>query len=175
MLGRSATRWFKELSVEFLINTVEYESVMVKMKTVGVLGVLLLSVSFAHAATKTTVMSEEKLAQCYKQAQNLPARLNDCLTQELSMVKKEHKDVTERVFLIAKALDKKKGNKSVTDSHMKANQSFENYVDRECNVMKVMNSGDKLDQSNEDLSCEINLYRMRVDMLENRYLSAEKE
>lgn len=78
-------------------------------------------------------------------------------------------------FLIAKALDKKKGNKSVTDSHMKANQSFENYVDRECNVMKVMNPGDKLDQSNEDLSCEINLYRMRVDMLENRYLSAEKE
>ena len=148
---------------------------MVKMKTVGVLGVLLLSVSFAHAATKTTVMSEEKLAQCYKQAQNLPTRLNDCLTQELSMVKKEHKDVTERVFLIAKALDKKKGNKSVTDSHMKANQSFENYVDRECNVMKVMNSGDKLDQSNEDLSCEINLYRMRVDMLENRYLSAEIE
>lgn len=41
--------------------------------------------------------------------------------------------------------------------------------------MKVMNSGDKLDQSNEDLSCEINLYRMRVDMLENRYLSAEIE
>lgn len=78
-----------------------------------------MSVSFAHAATKTTVMSEEKLAQCYKQAQNLPARLNDCLTQELSMVKKEHKDVTERVFLIAKALDKKKGNKSVTDSHMR--------------------------------------------------------
>lgn len=82
---------------------------MMKMKTAGVLGALLMGVSFAQAAVKTTVMTEEKLAQCYKQAQNLPARLNDCLTQELSMVKKEHKDVTERVFFDCQGARQEKG------------------------------------------------------------------
>ncbi len=124
----------------------------------------------AYAADAT----EQSLATCYKQAQNSPEKLTRCLNQEHDFIKKEYKDVTERVFLLAKAFDKKKNSRGTTDLHLKSNQAFESYVERECSVMERLNEGDRTDQKNEELSCEINLYRMRIDMLENRFLSAAK-
>lgn len=149
---------------------------MIKMTMVGLVGALLVGTTALQAAPTSTKITEENLAQCYKQAQNSPDRVSDCLEKELDMVKKEHKDVTERVYLIAKGIDKKKGGRAtLANMNLKVNQTFENYVDTECDVMQRMNDGDKVELKNEGLSCQINLYRMRVDMLENRYLSADKE
>ncbi len=136
----------------------------------GLSAALLASASVVLAADAT----EEGLAACYKQAQNSPERLTGCLEKELDYVKKEHKDVVERIYLLAKGMDTKKGVRGTTDQILKTNSAFLDYVERECAVMQRMNDGDAVDKKNDALSCEVNLYRMRVDMLENRYLSAAK-
>ena len=46
---------------------------------------------------------------------------------------------------------------------------------RECDFVKNTTKGSSTQENNAALACRINLYRMRTDMLENRYLSSAKQ
>ena len=58
---------------------------------------------------------------------------------------------------------------------MRANQAFDNFIKRECDFVKNTTKGSSTQENNAALACRINLYRMRTDMLENRYLSSAKQ
>ena len=50
-----------------------------------------------------------------------------------------------------------------------------NFIKRECDFVKNTTKGSSTQENNAALACRINLYRMRTDMLENRYLSSAKQ
>lgn len=137
-------------------------------------GLIAVVLGTTMSATWAAEDSVQVLAACYRQAQNSPDKLSNCLTREFDMLKKEYKDVTDRIFVLAKSKDKNKGKRGLTASQQKTNNAFESYVESECNFMSDMNTADKLSQRNEELSCRVNLYRMRIDLLENHFLSASK-
>lgn len=117
----------------------------------------------------------DEINACYRGAGDDRDRINACLTKELEAITSEYKDVTERVAVIAKSWDKPNRNRVRWDKLMRANQSFNSYLKRECDFIESTTKGAKIVEKNAELACKINLYRMRVDFLENRYLSAEKQ
>ncbi len=112
---------------------------------------------------------------CYQQAGDDLVKLGACLQKEFDAVQAEHKNAVERVTVVAKAWDKPNRNRNRWDRLMRANQAFENYVRRECDFVENTTKGSRQAEKNAEQACRINLYRMRTDMLENRYLSAEKK
>ena len=56
-----------------------------------------------------------------------------------------------------------------------AHEGFDNFIKRECDFVKNTTKGSSTQENNAALACRINLYRMRTDMLENRYLSSAKQ
>lgn len=119
--------------------------------------------------------SLDEINACYRDAGEDRDRINRCLDKEFDLVVAEHKDVTERVAVVAKSWDKPNRNRKRWDKLMRANQSFKTYVSRECDFIENTTKGARIVEKNAELACKINLYRMRVDFLENRFLSAEKE
>lgn len=124
-------------------------------------------------AAGSGVLSE--ITTCYQKAGENMEQINHCLNEEYEAVVAEYKDVTERVAVIAKSWDKPNRNRVRWDKLMKANQAFKGYVGRECDFVENTTRGARILEKNAEMACKINLYRMRVDFLENRYLSAEKE
>lgn len=112
---------------------------------------------------------------CYQKASDDIEKINACLEKELKYIEAEHKDAVERVTVIAKSWDKPNRNRVRWDKQMKANQAFESYVKRECDFIKNTTKGNRIMEENAQLACRINLYRMRTDMLENRFLSSSRE
>lgn len=112
---------------------------------------------------------------CYQRAGDDEEKLQVCLTQEFNAVKAEYKDTSERVTVVAKAWDKPNRNRVRWDKLMRANQSFDSYVKRECEFVRSTTRGSQTVEKNASLACQINLYRMRTDLLENRYLSTAKQ
>ena len=112
---------------------------------------------------------------CYQDAGEDPEKISACLDKELKLVQAEHKDVTERVTVIAKAWDKPNCNRVRWEKLMRSNQAFDNYMKRECDFVKSTTKGNARHETNAQLACRINLYRMRTDMLENRFLSSARE
>lgn len=121
--------------------------------------------------------AEENLAACYRQAQNSVTKTTSCLNQELSLLKKEYSDTVSRVSTEATRAEKKQklSKQKLVKAFLKTNKTFESYVSQECDFIKSMANSDSSSVKNESLACQINLYRMRIDMLENRYLSSVKQ
>ena len=119
--------------------------------------------------------SLDEINACYRDAGEDRDRIHRCLDKEFDALVAEHKDVTERVAVIAKSWDKPHRNRVRWDKLMRSNQSFKTYVSRECDFIENTTKGARIVEKNAELACKINLYRMRVDFLENRFLSAEKE
>ena len=89
-------------------------------------------------------------------------------------VKSEHKDATERVAAMAKAADKEKGVRTRWTKFIQAGQSFDTFVTRECAYFGMTTKGNRVAEKNGELACRINYYRMRTNVLKNRFLSAAK-
>ena len=55
-----------------------------------------------------------------------------------------------------------------------AGQSFDTFVTRECAYFGMTTKGNRVAEKNGELACRINYYRMRTNVLKNRFLSAAK-
>lgn len=119
-------------------------------------------------------MGIAEVSACYVKAGDDVLKINACLKNELTVVKAEHKDVSERVTVIAKRMDRQHGNRTLWNKFMRANSGFNSYLKRECDFVGRTTRGNANVEKNAELACQINLYRMRIDMLENHYLSASK-
>ena len=80
----------------------------------------------------------------------------------------------ERVAVIAKRWDKKTNSRQRWNKLIQAGQSFDAFVRRECEFVRMTTKGNQVKEKNAELACRINYYRMRTDVLETRYLAAEK-
>ena len=129
------------------------------------LALSLLGMSALLALSPVTASEMVGINMCYQKAGE----------KELKYIQAEHKDAVERVTVIAKSWDKPNHNRVRWDKQMKANQAFESYVKRECDFIKNTTKGRRTQEVNAQLACRINLYRMRTDMLENRFLSSARE
>ena len=133
--------------------------------------VLSLAVSVSAYAASPMV----EVNMCYQKAGDDVVKVGACLEQENKRVQAEYKDAVERVTVVAKAWDKPNRNRIRWDKLMRANQAFDSFVKRECDFVKNTTKGSRVLENNAALACKINLYRMRTDMLENRYLSSVKQ
>ena len=108
----------------------------------------------------------DDLAACYRNAKDV-TQTKACLEKEWKAVQAEHKEAVERVASLAKAWDKPYKTRRAT-------QNFETWARRECEFVKMTTKGDRTTEQAAELACRINLYRVRIDMLENHYLSSQK-
>lgn len=127
----------------------------------------------AEAAAPAKDPTAEDVRACYERAdeKNLDA-VQDCLEMELKVVQAEHRDATERVASMAKALDKPTGTRTRWNKFIQSGQSFDAFVRRECEFVRMTTKGSKTAERNGELACRINYYRLHADILENRFLSA---
>lgn len=127
----------------------------------------------AGAAQKKAVPTYEEIAACYEKdgTMNNPDRFGECLEKELAFVMAEHQDASERVAAIAKAKDKAQGVRTRWNLIVQAGQRFDSFVKRECDFAGIMTKGNRRAEQNGELACRINYYRMRTNVLENRYLA----
>ncbi len=139
------------------------------------LALSLLGMSALLALSPVSASEMVGINMCYQKAGDDLEKINACLEKELKYIQAEHKDAVERVTVIAKSWDKPNHNRVRWDKQMKANQAFESYVKRECDFIKNTTKGRRTQEANAQLACRINLYRMRTDMLENRFLSSARE
>lgn len=110
----------------------------------------------------------DTIGECYRKAVT-KAQIEECLSFEHKSVKKSYDAVVERVLAEARSIDRaQKTNKLVANNFMKSNAAFKQYVDDECSFIGT--SYGKRGQSAE-LSCRINLLRVRAAALEGRYVS----
>ena len=133
----------------------------------------------ALAASPAPIPTWDEVQACYEKAQSQdsktdPDRLAPCLEKELALVKSEHKDTTERVAAMAKAADKAQGVRTRWTKFIQAGQSFDTFVTRECAYFGMVTKGNRRAEKNGELACRINYYRMRTNVLKNRFLSAAK-
>lgn len=133
----------------------------------------LLLASAVQAAAPAKDPTVEDVRACYEKAGGKdPQAVQDCLELELKVVQAEHRDATERVASMAKALDKPTGTRTRWNAFIQAGQRFDSFVQRECHFVSLTMKGGKTAQRNAELACRINYYRLRADILENRFLSA---
>lgn len=144
---------------------------MRKIKMITVLAAAL-AAGWAAAAEPTY----ESVQACHEKAQASkdPNQVAACLADELKIVQAEHKDAVERVAVIAKRWDKKTNSRQRWNKLIQAGQSFDAFVRRECEFVRMTTKGNQVKEKNAELACRINYYRMRTDVLETRYLAAEK-
>ena len=75
---------------------------------------------------------------------------------------------------MAKAWDKPYKTRDRWNRFIRASQNFETWARRECEFVKMTTKGNRTTEQAAELACRINLYRVRIDMLENHYLSSQK-
>lgn len=112
---------------------------------------------------------------CYQKAGDDAVKIGACLEQESKLVQAEYKDAVERVTVVAKAWDKPQSKQDALGQAHEGQSAFDNFIKRECDFVKNTTKGSSTQENNAALACRINLYRMRTDMLENRYLSSAKQ
>lgn len=115
----------------------------------------------------------EDLEACYRDAKDATQHLA-CLQKEWKAVEAEHKEAVERVASLAKAWDRPTRTRDRWNRFIKATQSFESWTKRECEFVRMTTKGNRTAEQSGELACKINLYRIRIDMLENHYLSNQK-
>lgn len=116
---------------------------------------------------------DSSAASCYARAKD-DYQQNECLQREYKAVQDEHKDVMERVIGIAKAWDKPYKSRQRWNKIIRAQQSFDAFVKRECDFVKYTTKGSNMKEKNAELACRINYLRIHINVLENHYLAAEK-
>ena len=112
-------------------------------------------------------------AACYRNAKDV-TQTKACLEKEWKAVQAEHKEAVERVASLAKAWDKPYKTRDRWNRFIRASQNFETWARRECEFVKMTTKGNRTTEQAAELACRINLYRVRIDMLENHYLSSQK-
>lgn len=115
----------------------------------------------------------DDLAACYRNAKDV-TQTKACLEKEWKAVQAEHKEAVERVASLAKAWDKPYKTRDRWNRFIRASQNFETWARRECEFVKMTTKGNRTTEQAAELACRINLYRVRIDMLENHYLSSQK-
>lgn len=133
----------------------------------------------ALAAKTPPVPTMQEVQVCYEKAHAegaspSPDAMAPCLEKELAFVKSEHKDATERVAAMAKAADKEQGVRTRWTKFIQAGQSFDTFVTRECAYFGMTTRGNRRAEKNGELACRINYYRMRTNVLKNRFLSGAR-
>lgn len=134
---------------------------------------LLFALSSEVAVAASAVPTSDQVAACYQKAEDDQQR-HACLELEMKLVEAEHKRAVERVSTVAKAWDKPQRTKLRWEKLIRANQSFDAFVRRECDFVRYTTKGSRTKEQNAELACRINYYRMHVDVLENRYLPEAK-
>ena len=144
---------------------------MRKIKMIAVLAAAL-AAGWAAAAEPTY----ESVQACHEKAQASkdPNQVAVCLADELKIVQAEHKDAVERVAVIAKRWDKKTNSRQRWNKLIQAGQSFDTFVTRECAYFGMTTKGNRRAEKNGELACRINYYRMRTNVLKNRFLSGAR-
>lgn len=118
-----------------------------------------------------SALSETDLATCYRKATN-KAQYQDCLETEYKLLKKEYDDVLERVLAEAQSLDRVHSKKQVAKTFNDANKSFDRYLKDECGFLEST-SGKTSSKSGVELSCRINLMRVRMGSMRHIYLNPQ--
>ncbi len=136
----------------------------------------LAAVLFAAAACGSFAAEpdEASISACYAAAKDEAAR-GRCLESELKLVLARHKDVVERVTIVAKAWDKPYRTKLRWDKFIRSGQSFDTFVRRECDFVRYTTKGSRQVEKNAELACRIGYYRVHADILRNRYLAGNEE
>lgn len=126
-------------------------------------------VAMLLATTAFGAQAESKVQACYEKAQSAREKAV-CLKAEMKVVEKEYNDVIERVTVKAKSLDRKKKKQTAMQALTRANKRFDEYVKSECKWYAV-SRGIVAKSSNVELSCRINMLRVRTSNLEYQYLN----
>lgn len=121
------------------------------------------------AAATASVQAETQVQACYEKAETAQQKAV-CLKSELKLVEKAYNDVVERVTVKAKSLDRNKKKKAAMQALTRANKDFNTYVKSECKWYAV-SRGIVARSSNVELSCRINMLRVRTSNLEYQYLN----
>lgn len=143
------------------------------MKTKLVAALAAMAGALAALTATAAAAAEVDLQACYAKAKT-PDAQKACLDAEWKSVQAEHKDAVERVASLAKAWDKPYRTRERWTQFIRSGQSFETWVSRECRFIKKTTKGNRTQEDIAELACKINLYRVRLDMLENHYLSAAR-
>ncbi len=102
--------------------------------------------------------------ECYKNAQTSSA-MRECLKLELYETRAEYRQVLEKVTAQASELDRVTGKRIAQPALDKANLSFDRYVADQCTFDEAM-MGSGTGAGSANLSCQINLLRVRMGALE---------
>ena len=121
------------------------------------------------AASAAGVQAQTQVQACYEKAETAQQKAV-CLKAELKLVEKAYNDVVERVTVKAKSLDRNKKKKAGMQALTRANKDFNDYVKSECKWYAV-SRGIVARSSNVELSCRINMLRVRTSNLEYQYLN----
>lgn len=107
----------------------------------------------------------ENVDECYKNAQTTAA-IRECLKQELQETREEYRSVMEKLTNQAGELDRVTGRNVALPALEKANLSFDRYVSDQCVFEEAMIAGGT-GAGAANLSCQINLLRLRMGSLES--------
>lgn len=108
--------------------------------------------------------SAASVDECYKSAQTTAA-VRECLKQELQETREEYRAMIEKLTNQAGELDRVTGRSVALPALEKANISFDRYVSDQCVFDEAM-SGSGTGAGAANLSCQINLLRIRMGSLE---------
>lgn len=139
-----------------------------KKRVLALLAMALVAGGFSSATN-----AAQDLSVCYQNAKDVVQQKN-CLEKEWKAVEAEHKEAVERVASLAKAWDKPYQTRDRWNRFIRSTQNFETWVRRECEFVRMTTKGNRTTEQAAELACRINLYRVRIDMLENHYLSSQK-
>lgn len=103
--------------------------------------------------------------ECYKSAQTTAA-VRECLKQELQETREEYRAMMEKLTNQAGELDRVTGRSVALPALEKANMSFDRYVSDQCSFDEAMMGGGT-GSGAANLSCQINLLRIRMGSLES--------
>lgn len=115
--------------------------------------------------TLPTVGSAASVDECYKSAQTTAA-VRECLKQELQETREEYRSMIEKLTNQAGELDRVTGRNVALPAFEKANLSFDRYVSDQCAFEEAMIAGGT-GAGAANLSCQINLLRLRMGSLES--------
>ncbi len=125
----------------------------------------------AFSAISAEAPTTESVLACHARAKNDDQR-GACLELEWKLVQAEHKEVSDRVNAVARSWDRQAKTRQRTEKFVRVGQSFESFVNRECDFVRFTTRGSRQKEENAELACKISYFRMHADVLENRYLNS---
>ena len=109
--------------------------------------------------------ADNPIEQCYKTATTQEA-IRECNKQELKIVRKEYRELVDKLIKEANELDRVIGRNEATPALERANMAFDRYVAEQCKFeQKALGGGRGATSAN--LTCQINWLQWRMGSIEN--------